>query len=101
MREPSVGAVAAFFVTWAGCRFSIGRLGDFAPASYLGTPVIPPADARSGLIRWLCRLLFGGDGSDDGKRGRHRCAVVPQGLQVTANLTPTLPASTCSPPSET
>ena len=54
--QVAVGAVAAFFVTWAGYRFSIGRLDDFAPASYLGTPVIPTADARSGLIRWLCRV---------------------------------------------
>jgi hypothetical protein len=54
--QVAAGAVAAFFVTWAGYRFSIGRLGDFAPTSYMGTPAIPPADTRSGLIRWLCRL---------------------------------------------
>jgi hypothetical protein len=51
----AVGA-AAFLVTWAGYRFSTGRLDDLPPAAYLGTPVLPPMAGRSWLVRWLCHL---------------------------------------------
>lgn len=49
-------AIVAFLVTWAGYRFSIGRLEAFAPADYLDTPVIPPMAVRSPFMRWLCHL---------------------------------------------
>lgn len=54
--QVALGAVAAFFVTWAGYRFSVGRLEAFAPADYLGTAVVPAEAARSGFMRWLCHL---------------------------------------------
>jgi hypothetical protein len=56
LSQGALAAVTAFLVTWAGYRFSFGRLGDFAPATYLGTPVIPPVAVRSGLMAWLCGL---------------------------------------------
>jgi hypothetical protein len=52
----AAAGAAAFLVTWAGYRFSTGRLDDIPPANYLGTPVLPPLPERSTLVRWLCQL---------------------------------------------
>lgn len=52
----AVAGAAASLVTWAGYRFSTGRLDDLPPADYLGTPVLPPVTDRSALVRWLCHL---------------------------------------------
>jgi hypothetical protein len=54
--QVGVAVVIAFLVTWAGHRFSTGRLEVFPPADYIGTPVVPPVAARSSFMRWLCHL---------------------------------------------
>ena len=46
----------AFLAIWACYRFSVGRLDDLPPMSYIGTPVLPPPAERSPLFAWLCRL---------------------------------------------
>lgn len=56
LADLAIAALVAFGVVWAGFRFSLGRLEDFAPADYIGTPVIPPPGARSAFMRWLCHL---------------------------------------------
>jgi hypothetical protein len=54
--HPGVAAVTALLVIWAGYRFSLGRLDDLPPMSYIGTPVLPPLGHRSSLLAWFCRL---------------------------------------------
>jgi hypothetical protein len=49
------GAVALMMV-WAGYRFSVGRLDDLPPMTFIGTPVLPPPGQRSTLLAWFCRL---------------------------------------------
>lgn len=46
----------AFVVTWAGYRFSIGRLDDLPALGYLDTPILPPVTERPGWLRWLTSL---------------------------------------------
>jgi len=52
----AIAGAAAFLVTWAGYRFSVGRLDDLPPMSYIGTPVLPPPGQRSALLTWFCHL---------------------------------------------
>jgi len=52
----AAAAVVAFMVVWAGYRFSVGRLDDLPPMSYIRTPVLPPPAERSALLAWFCRL---------------------------------------------
>jgi hypothetical protein len=52
----ALAAATAFMIVWAGYRFSIGRLDDMPPLKVMGTPVLPPADGRSALLAWICRL---------------------------------------------
>lgn len=49
---------AAFVVTWAGYRFSIGRIDDLPAVGYLGTPILPPIAERPGWLRWLTSLTL-------------------------------------------
>jgi hypothetical protein len=51
-----IAGAAAFMVVWAGYRFSVGRLDDLPPMSFIGTPVLPPPGQRSALLAWFCRL---------------------------------------------
>ena len=51
-----IGAATAFVVVWAGYRFSVGRLDDLPPMSYIRTPVLPPLGQRSPLLAWFCGL---------------------------------------------
>jgi hypothetical protein len=54
--QVGLAAAAAFLVAWAGYRFSVGRLDDFPPMAYLGTPVLPPTGQRSAFLAWLARV---------------------------------------------
>jgi hypothetical protein len=54
--QAAIAGATAFLVVWAGYRFSIGRLDDLPPMSYIGTPVLPPLGQRSALLAWFCRL---------------------------------------------
>jgi hypothetical protein len=52
----ALAGASALFVVWAGYRFSTGTLDGMPAASFMGTPVLPPAGQRSALLSWLCRL---------------------------------------------
>lgn len=54
--QAAVASATAFLVIWAGYRFSVGRLDDLPPMSFIGTPVLPPPGQRSALLAWFCRL---------------------------------------------
>ena len=54
--QAATAAATAFLVIWAAYRFSIGRLDDLPPMSFIGTPVLPPPAQRSALLAWFCRL---------------------------------------------
>jgi hypothetical protein len=56
LAQAALAAVAMLVIVWAGYRFSVGRLDDLPPMSYLGTPVLPPAGQRGALLTWLGRL---------------------------------------------
>jgi hypothetical protein len=51
-----IAGVTASLEVWAGYRFSVGRLDDLPPMSFIGTPVLPPPAQRSALLTWFCRL---------------------------------------------
>jgi 4-amino-4-deoxy-L-arabinose transferase-like glycosyltransferase len=48
--QAALGSLAAALVTWAGYRFSIGRIGDLAPEVKGWIQILPPPAARVGLI---------------------------------------------------
>jgi hypothetical protein len=54
--QTALSGVAAFFVVWAGYRFSIGRLDDLPVNGFMGTAVLPPMNQRSALLARVCRL---------------------------------------------
>lgn len=51
-----LAALAAFLVTWAGYRFSVGRIDDFTPAVQDWFRILPPPAERSALTRFLLHL---------------------------------------------
>jgi 4-amino-4-deoxy-L-arabinose transferase-like glycosyltransferase len=45
--------LGAFFVTWAGYRFSVGRIDDLPAEVKDWLPLVPPVAQRTGLGRWF------------------------------------------------
>ncbi len=56
LAQIGIAGAVAFMAVWACYRFSVGRLDDLPPMTYIGTPVLPPAAERSAFMAWLCRL---------------------------------------------
>jgi hypothetical protein len=56
--QPVLAGIAAFVVVWAAYGFSTGRLDDMPPATFMGTPVLPPVSQRSAFFAWVCRLVL-------------------------------------------
>jgi len=54
-KHAALTAVTAFLVTWAGYRFSVGRVGDLAAESGGWLQILPPVSKRTGLTGLLLR----------------------------------------------
>lgn len=54
-RQVAIMAATAFVVTWAGYRFSVGRVGDLTPEVGGWLHLLPPLSQRTGLVALVLR----------------------------------------------
>ena len=54
-RQVGLALLATVLVTWAGYRFSVGRIGDLAPDVKDWLAILPALEKRVGVVGWLLR----------------------------------------------
>ena len=54
--QVGLALLAMGLVTWAGYRFSVGRIGDLAPEVKDWVAILPPVANRVGVVGWLLRV---------------------------------------------